>query len=191
MVWVQGLEIVSSGGIGMRWLAIAVNLVQIGIILALFLIKGLTLGGSTIMVFFMLLLFALINLIVLLFYTINIAADQPLFGREKPPIVKRQDLRISYAAAAQPLFNTGTHRFPILDLSENGMRISLDRNQRCRKRLRGQIEMLCGKILNVKGALVRREGDEAAFLFRKPVDYKVLLQEKQAVHAGEGGTPAL
>ncbi len=170
----------------MRWLAIAVNLIQIGIILGLFLVKGLMLGGSTIMVFFMLLLFALINLIVLLFYTINTAADQPLFGRETAPIVKRQDLRVSYTATVQPVFSTGKQQFTILDLAENGLRINLDRNQRCRKRLRGRIDLLCGRILNVKGILIRREGDEAALLFRKPVDYNVLLQEKQSIHADEG-----
>jgi hypothetical protein len=169
----------------MRWLAIAVNLVQIGTILGLFLTKGLTLGGSTIMVFFVLLLFALINLIVLLFYTINTAADQPLFGREKAPIVKRQDLRVSYVSGLQPVFSTGKQRFSLLDLAENGLRISLDRNTKCRKHLSGQIALLCGTTLNVKGILARREGDEAALLFKKPVDYQVLLQERQAVQAGE------
>jgi hypothetical protein len=169
----------------MRWLAIAVNLVQIGIILGLFLTNGLTLGGSTIMVFFVLLLFALINLIVLLFYTINTAEDQPLFGREKTPIVKRQDLRVNYNTGTQPVFNTGKQHFHILDLAENGFRIGLDRNMQCRKRLNGQIALLCGTVLNVKGILSRREGDEAAFLFKNSIDYHILLQEKQAVQTGE------
>lgn len=171
----------------MRWLAIAVNLAQIAIVLALFITKGLSFGGMTILSFFFLLLFALINLIVLLFYTINIAPDSPRFGREKIPIVKRQDLRVNYPPGRRPSLAVGKMSHPILDLAENGMRIGLDRNARIKRRIKGQITLLCGKVIDVKASMVRREGDEAALLMNRPMEYDLLLQEKQKVQSGGEG----
>jgi hypothetical protein len=76
---------------------------------------------------------------------------------------------------------------PILDLAENGMRIGLDRNARIKRRIKGQITLLCGKVIDVKASMVRREGDEAALLMNRPMEYDLLLQEKQKVQSGGEG----
>jgi hypothetical protein len=163
----------------MRIIAIIVNLVQIGIILTVFLSKGMALGSGTVVVFFLLLLFAFINLLVLLFYTVNIPINPPLFGEEKPGIVKRQDVRVSYRTGQRPIFLLGDREVQILDLAEKGARFSIPRGMRIKKRVRGEIALLCGKTIKVKGQLHRREGDEATLVFKTAVSQDTLMSERR------------
>ena len=163
----------------MRIIAIIVNLIQIAIILTIFLIQGMALGGQTIVLYFLLLVFALINLLVLLFYTVNVPINPPLFGEEKPGIVKRQDVRVSYRTGQRPIFWVADQEVTILDLAENGARFSFPRSLRMRKRMHGEIALLCGKTIKVKGQLLRREGDEATLVFKSPISQDILLYERR------------
>ncbi len=163
----------------MRAVAIIINLIQMFIILGLFFSVGLSLGGWTILALFVLLLIAFVNLLVLLFHSALSAADQTHKTGEKIGLVKRQDLRVLYAAGSRPDLEVGERRFPILDLSENGIRISIDRQKQLRKRFRGRLTLLSQKVLTLKLTLLRRQGDEAALLIKNPIDYAVLLAEKE------------
>jgi hypothetical protein len=168
----------------MRIAAIIANLAQMGIILTVFIIQGLTLSGYTIMVYFLLLLFAFINLLVLLFYTTNVATNTPLFGEEKPGIIKRQDVRVLYRTGPQPMLILGDLKIPILDLAENGARFILPRNLRLKKRVRGEIVLLCGKTIKVKGRMARREGNEVSLVFKTPLSQDTLLLERRMIQSG-------
>ncbi len=52
-----------------------------------------------------------------------------------------------------------------------------------KKRAKCHIDLLCGEVLNIKTILVRRNGDEAALAFNPPIEYRILLKEKQAVNS--------
>lgn len=168
----------------MRIAAIIANLTQMGIILTFFIIQGITLSGYTIMIYFLLLLFAFINLLVLLFYTTNVATNTPLFGEEKPGIIKRQDVRVLYRTGPQPTLIMGDQKIPILDLAEKGARFILPRNLRLKKRVRGEIVLLCGKTIKVKGQMARREGNEVSLVFKTPLSQDTLLLERRMIHSG-------
>lgn len=165
----------------MRVFAIAANLVQMGIVLAIFMSKGLSLGGMIILALFFLLIFAFINLLVLLFYTSNTAEHQPLVRGDKGPVAKRQDMRVTYAMGPQPTLSIGGRRFSVSDISEKGVRFNIERSGRLKKRLKGKINLLNGETLAIRGTLLRREGDEATIALHNIIDYHTLLKEKQAI----------
>ena len=163
----------------MRGFAVVVNLIQMGIILALFLTHGIGLGAATIFALFVMLIIAFINLLVLLFHSALTHLDQAPKGNEKIGLVKRQDLRVLYTSESQPWLEVKERQFPILDLSENGIRIGIDRQEPLRKRFRGRLLLLSEQTPLMKLTLVRRQGNEAAIVFQHPIDYTVILAEKQ------------
>jgi hypothetical protein len=166
----------------MRITAIIVNLIQMGMILTIFIMQGATMGGYAIMVSFLLILFAFINLLVLLFYTTNVATNAPLFGEEKPGIIKRQDIRVSYLSGPRPAALIACDRkIPILDLAENGARFLLPQGFKFKKRVQGEIALLCGQTIKVKGHMARREGDEVSLVFKTPLSQEILLLERQTI----------
>ena len=161
----------------MRVTAILTNLTQMVIVLSIFLWQGISLGGWIILALFALLIIASFNLLVLLFPT---SMDRNGIVEDKKAIIKRQDLRVSYAAGAQPALTIGKQRYDVLDIAESGIRILIGRHERLKKRSKCQIDLLCGDVLNIRTILIRRNGDEAALVFKPPIEYRVLLKEKQA-----------
>lgn len=164
----------------MRVTAIVANLVQMVIVLFIFLLQGISLGGATILALFFLLIIAGLNLVVLLF---SMGSDLRGVVTEKKPVVKRQDLRVSYMAGAKSTLTVGGQQYHLLDFAESGARVIVGRHERLKKRSRCQINLLCGEKINTKVVVIRREGDEAALSFRPPVEYSVVLKEKQFVRA--------
>ncbi len=161
----------------MRIAAIVANLFQMVIVLTIFFWQGLSLGGSTVLALFVLLIIASYNLLVILF---SDSMGRNTILAEKKTIIKRQDLRISYADGAQPVLTIGSQRYDVLDIAESGIRILIGRHERLKKRAKCRIDLICGEVLNTKTQLVRRYGDEAALAFHPPIEYRVLLKEKQA-----------
>lgn len=161
----------------MRVTAILANLIQMVIVLAIFLWQGISLGGLTILALFVLLIIASFNLLVLLFPT---SMNRKSIVEDKKAIIKRQDLRVSYAAGFQPALTIDKQRYEVLDIAESGIRILVGRHERLKKRAKCHINLLCGEVLNIKTILVRRNGDEAALVFNPPIEYRILLKEKQA-----------
>ena len=162
----------------MRATAILVNMVQMVIVLAIFVLQGLTFSGWTIFGLFLILMIAGFNLLILLFHGLS---EQHIIKPEKPPIVKRQDLRVAYGIGPKPDLIIGQQSFSILDIAESGIRIHIDRHETIKKRVKGRVDLLCGETMYVRASLVRRQADEAALQFRNPLGYSVLLAEKQAV----------
>lgn len=162
----------------MRAVAIVANLVQMVIVLVIFTLQGLALGGLTVLLLFILLIIAAFNLLTLLFQG---ETERSLVGGQKPGIVKRQDLRVIYSTNSYPFLSLRHQQFILLDIAESGARFRIDRHETIKKRLRGKITFLCGDTLDIKATLVRRQGDEAALLFKSPIGYALLLKEKQAV----------
>ena len=162
----------------MRVAAIIANLVQMVIVLAIFMLQGITLAGITILALFSLLIIASFNLLVLLFPT---SPSQGPIINGKKTIIKRHDFRVGYTLGRQSKMGIKGNRYDLLDIAEGGARIAVGRHERLKKNFRCRIELLCGEILILKAAVIRREGDEAALAFNTAVEYRILLKEKQAV----------
>jgi hypothetical protein len=164
----------------MRAVAIIFNLVQMIIVLAIFVMQGLSFGGWAVLGLFFLLIIACFNLLVLLFHGLE---DQHLIDKEKQAVVKRRDLRVVYPPSRSPQLTVGQRSFSILDIAESGVRISINRNESLKKRLRARVELICGETFNVRASVVRRHGDEVALCFKHPLGYATLLKEKQVISA--------
>lgn len=162
----------------MRAVAIFANLVQMVIVLSIFIFQGISLSGLTVLSLFVLLIIASCNLLVLLF---SGDAEPTSIINEKKAIVKRRDFRVGYALGAQPKLGIGNQLYDLLDIAEGGARITIGRHERLKKRFRCHIHLLCGETLKAKGVVIRREGHEAALTFNSPLQYRLLIKEKQAV----------
>jgi len=162
----------------MRTAAILFNLIQMVIVLAIFVLQGLSFSGWTILGLFLILMIACFNLLVLLFHRFS---GHHIITQDKPAIVKRQDIRVVYGIGPKPDLVAGKQSFTILDIAESGLRIRINRHESIKKRLRCRIDLLCGESLNARAVVVRRQADEAALQFRHPLGYAVLLKEKQSV----------
>lgn len=167
----------------MRTVAIAANLLQMIIIVGLFLVHGIALGGLTIVAFFVLLIIAFINLLVLLFHAALSAEDRTSQRTDKGGLIKRQDYRVRYLRARRPELIIDDRRFSVLDLSENGMRIGIGRDEKLKRRFQGQITLLSGQTLDLQLFRARRMGNEAALLIKKPIDWDVITTEKELAAA--------
>lgn len=161
----------------MRGVAIVANLIQMVIVLSIFLWQGISLGGWTILSLFVLLIIASFNLLVMLFPT---NTDSGAIVNNKKVITKRQDLRVNYKTGVQPVLTMGKKRYDVIDIAESGIRIVVGRHERLSKRSKSHLSLLCGEVLNIKTVLIRRNGDEAALAFKPPIEYRILVKEKQA-----------
>ena len=163
----------------MRAVAVIANLIQMIIVLSVFLLQGFVLGGWTVFALFVLLMIAFLNLLVLLFHAALSGTDQTRIFKDSSPIIKRQDFRVTYKIHNGPMLTIGKRKFKVIDLSENGSRFSVGRNETIKKRMRGQLTLLCGRSIEFKAVLHRRQGSEAVIQFKYPISYDVLLEEKR------------
>jgi hypothetical protein len=164
----------------MRTAAVIANLTQMVIILLVFLLQGFVLGNWTVLALFILLLISFLNLLVLLFHSALAGSDQTKLFEEPASIIKRQGLRVTYAAGKSPILVIGTSKFKVLDLSETGVRFAVGRSEQLKKRPRCQLTLLSGPSLTFKAVLIRRVGGEAVLKFKQPIAYQRLIEEKQA-----------
>lgn len=162
----------------MKAAAIAANLIQMVIVLFVFVLQGIAMDGLTIFALFILFIIACFNLLVLLF---SGEKDQGPMVDDKKTIIKRLDFRVGYTSGALPKLVIGDQRYDLIDISEGGARIAIGRRERLKKRSRCRVDLLCGEKLKAKVIVIRREGDEAALAFQSPIEYRVLLKEKQIV----------
>lgn len=163
----------------MRIITVAANLAQMIIILVVFLFKGLSLGSWVILALFVLLMIAFVNLLMLLYHSALSDKDPGKRTKEKAALIKRQDLRVAYLSEPFPVLMVGKRNFAVSDLSENGLRIRIGRHEKLKRRFRGHLALLCDQSIGVQAVLIRRQGDEAALALKQPLDYAVLVKEKQ------------
>lgn len=165
----------------MRAAAIIANLTQMVIVLLVFLLQGFVLGSWTVLALFILLLVAFLNLLVLLFHSALAGSDQTSLFKDPASIIKRQNMRVAYAAGKSPILSIGPRKFKVVDLSETGIRFAIGRSEQLKKRTRCQLTLLSGPSLTFKAVLIRREGGEAVLQFKHPIAYQTLIEEKQAL----------
>ena len=160
----------------MRFLAVIANILQVCIVLVIFSRIGLDFGGWVSLGLFLLLLIALLNQVVIFVYSVNKAVHHPLFEFRRP-MAKRKDLRVVYSMAPQPTVIIENHPFNVLDVSENGMRFVIAKEQELKKHIQGRISFLSGQSVMFQGNVIRRQKDEATIAFAHPVAQDVLSKE--------------
>lgn len=164
----------------MKKAAIAANGIQPVLILAIFYIKGFELGAVVIFFLFLLMTVPFINFLLFLFYK-NTPVDPEPSETEPHPLVKRKALRILYHPDRRPVLNIKNQTHDIIDLSEGGLRIVLKNDQHLNKKVKGNIQLLAGNAINIKGVVQRNENNEAAIIFPKKLDIGLILAEKKCI----------
>lgn len=162
----------------MRIAAVAANVAQLVIILAILFIGGLDLGSVVIGLLFMLMPVPFINFLAL-FFSIRPPLDEG--WDEENGIIKRQAKRIRYHDERCASLETNGTVYAVLDLSEGGVRIRAASATPFKKRVNGEIRLVSGARLRFKATLMRKEENEAVFQFMDPIGTALFVEEEKAV----------
>lgn len=166
----------------MKIVAIIADIAQLGIILAIFFIRGLDLGSLVIFLLFMLMSVPFINILALFF------PNRPMFKSaseniEDNGLVKRIAMRVRYPEAHCPVMKTAGTAFTVLDLSEGGVRIRASLSTPFKKKITGDIQLISGGGIRFKAILMRRAEGEVVFQFVNPIGTALLVEEEKTMAA--------
>lgn len=166
----------------MKIVALAANVAQWVIILAIFSIRGLDLSVPVIFLLFLLMTIPFINFLALFF------SNRPILESAAPEIeenrlVKREAMRVRYREDHCPILQTGDTAFAVLDLSEGGVRISASSATPFKKKVHGEIQLISGDRVRFKATVMRREEREVVFQFADPIGTALLIAEKKVMAA--------
>lgn len=170
----------------MKITAIVVNIAQLAIILTIFFIRGLELGALVIFLLFLLLLVPFINLLAFLFSSRS-ALGWDDAEIEPGGLIKRKAMRIHYPEDRCPELSTDGIAFAVSDISEGGVRIVASSDTVFKKKIDGDIKLLCGKVLRFKGRVLRGDNSEVVLQFLKPIGTAALVAEKKALSDNSAG----
>jgi len=163
----------------MNIVALVANVIQLAIILMVFFIRGLDLGGLVIFLLFLLMTVPFINFLAI-FYSKRPLADPAAEGNGPDNgLIKREAVRVNYGADRCPSLTTGGTSYAVRDLSEGGVRIHASSATPFKKKISGEIKLLTGDRFRFKATLMRQEEGEVVFHFIEPVGTAILMAEKK------------
>lgn len=108
----------------------------------------------------------------------------------------RRHYRIVYPAPVRPRFHTANGSYPVLDLSEGGLRYTLPEPRGSAPTVArpdpgtevvGHVAFCHGASIPVRGRVVRVEGVQVALQLEAGVPYKVILEEQRYLLAKNYG----
>ena len=158
--------------------ALAANVLQLLIILAVFFIRGLDLDSLVIFLLFLLMPIPFINFLALFFSKRPISASRDN-DDDGNSLVKREALRVLYEEDRCPVLTVGDTAYTVRDLSEGGVRIRAGARMHFKKKVNGDIRLLSGDHIRFKATIARREEGEVVFKFTDPVGTAILMEEKK------------
>ena len=167
----------------MRTVAIAANVVQLAAIFLILFIRGPDLGALVIFLLFILMAVPFINFLSL-FFAHRRGQDPSSRQIHQNGMVKREAMRIHYQDDNCPILKTGQGAFAVRNLSEGGVCISAASTTPFKKRINGQILLLCGERVKFKASVMRRDEGEVVFSFRTPIGTAILMEEKKVIAIG-------
>jgi hypothetical protein len=170
----------------MKTVTIVANVAQLAAILLIFFIRGLDLGTLVLFLLFFLMAVPFINFLSLFFahrFLPETASQQP----PKNGIVKREAMRIHYREDHCPILKTDLGAFIVRNLSEGGVSISAASTTPFKKRIDGQIQLLCGDRVRFNASVLRKDEGEVVFGFSTPIGTAILMEEKKMVALGPMG----
>ena len=166
----------------MKIIAVTANIAQLGIILAIFFIRGLDLGALVIFLLFVLMAVPLINFLTLFF------ANRPMLESgsahiQNNRLVKRAAKRVRYPKALRPVMKTAGTAFTVIDISEGGVRIRASQATPFKRKVLADIHMISGALIRFKASVMRRDETEVVFQFADPIGTALLTEEENAIAA--------
>ncbi|MCB2148870.1 MAG: hypothetical protein KQI81_20485 [Deltaproteobacteria bacterium] len=166
----------------MKIVAIIANTAQLGIILAIFFIRGLDLGHLVIFLLFLMMSVPFINVLALFF------RNRPMLKAvsdniDKNGLVKRIAMRVRYPETRCPVMKTAGTAFTVLDISEGGVRIRASQSTPFKRKINGEIQLISGGRIRFKAIGMRREQGEVVFQFVDPIGTALLVEEEKAMAA--------
>lgn len=167
----------------MKIAAIVANIVQLAVILVIFFVRGLELGGLVIFLLFVLMIVPFVNLLAFLLNS-RAALGWEEDEIEAEGMIKRKAMRIHYTEERCPVLSTDGVAFAVQDISEGGVRIVASADTAFKKKIDGEIMLLCGSVVRFKAKVLRSEGGEMVLQFLKPIGTAPLLEEKKAMAGG-------
>ncbi|NNF99062.1 MAG: PilZ domain-containing protein [Desulfobacteraceae bacterium] len=166
----------------MKTLVVIVNIIQLGIILMLLFFHGLSLGGPTIFLFFVLMIFPFINFLALMIVTTPAADQNVPVSVEKKSLVKRSAFRLNYHNIdPKPVFIVKGTTFEVQDISKSGLRFIAGHKLRYRQKLKGNLALLCGERLAIRGKVVRIQDHEIGLMFQQDISDLVIETEHRFI----------
>ncbi|WP_319408424.1 PilZ domain-containing protein [uncultured Desulfosarcina sp.] len=168
----------------MKIAAIIANTAQLGIILAIFFIRGLDLGALVIFLLFLLMSVPFINILAHFF------PNRPMPRSVSDNIadnglVKRMAMRVRYPESHCPVMKTAGTAFTVVDISEGGVRVRASLSTPFKKKINGEIHLISGGRIRFKAIVMRREEGEVIFQFVDPIGTALLVEEEKAMTASD------
>lgn len=170
----------------MKTVAIAANVAQLAAILLILFIRGLDLGALVIFLLFFLMAVPFINFLSL-FFTHHPLPETSTGDANRNGMVKREAVRVQYQEDHCPILKTSLGAFAVRNISEGGVCISAASTTPFKKRINGQIQLLCDDRLRFKARILRRDEGEVVFGFGTPIGTAILMEEKKIVAIGPIG----
>ncbi len=166
----------------MKIAAAIANVAQLAIILLIFFIRGVELGGAVIFLLFLLMAVPFVNFLAYLL------SRRPLLASadgdaESEGMIKRQAMRIRYPEGRCPLLTIDDSSYMVNNISEGGVSIAASSDTPFRGKVKGEIHLLGGGRLRFRAAVLRRSAGEVVFRFTHPIGTSLLRDERAAIAA--------
>ena len=165
----------------MKLAAAIANITQLVVILLIFFIRGVELGGTVIFLLFLLMAVPFINFLAYVFTRRPYPANG---NAEREGMIKREALRVHYRQEGCPQLKIGDNRYMVNNLSEGGVSIAASSETPFKGSVKGEIDLLAGGRLRFRATVLRRSAGEVVFRFSHPIGTALLRDEKAAVAAG-------
>jgi hypothetical protein len=167
----------------MKLFAVCANIVQLVIILYLFVVEGLSMGLMLIFALFFFMLVPFINFLALLFTKsqTDLALSSRKSSKAKRPLIKRQALRVAYLADYKAVLRIKEIPYEVVDVSEGGIRFLIGQQEIAKRRVAGELSLLRGDVLEVKGQIEERQDHQAALILKDLIPFFILSREKAYV----------
>ena len=93
---------------------------------------------------------------------------------------RRKNLRVTYKPAEMPALKVGENEFKVADFSEWVLRL-YDSNIEFGHWVRGELTLLCGESIDVKGMVVKKERENTCITLLPHIEKEILVKELQHI----------
>lgn len=108
--------------------------------------------------------------------------DSKTDPKKKPGSEQRQHYRIRYPLFDRPTFECQGKKYPIIDISEQGLAFAVPNRSAARSftpPLTGRIVLKSGDAVTVSGKILRSSDDTVILLLKQGVPYALVMKEQR------------
>jgi len=141
--------------------------------------------------------FALTSMSIMVFMVLGVSIVYRLMKSEEDTEIEETDqeinrrdfFRIVYEPSERPslkIKNSDFHfekerNFEILDISEQGVRFSIEGKGRIEDTIEGELIFPSGRLLKIEGDVVRKKEGEMVLLLTTPISYEFIVREQRRI----------